>query len=102
MLDEIGWKPAVVAGLARFDRVDDEVLEGRNGPGFGHEVEGDVVSDLLLCAGFVERVEGWKGLAVEPVDEEVECDGLVVVEIDLNKKPVTVAEFELLTEEVAG
>ena len=81
-LDEIGWKPAVVAGLARFDRVDDEVLKGRNGPGFGHDVEGDVMSDLLLCACFVAPVEGWEGLAVEPVDEELECVGLVFFEIE--------------------
>ena len=81
-LDDIGWKPAVRAGLARFDRVDDEVLEGRNGPGFGHEVEGDVVSDLLLCACFAAPVEGWEGLAVEPIDEELECVGLVVGKVD--------------------
>ena len=83
-LDEIGWKPAVVAGLARFDRVDNEVLEGRKGPGFGHEVEGNVMSNLLLCACFAAPVESWEGLAVEPVDEELECVGLVFGEIDPN------------------
>ncbi len=103
-LDEIGWKPAVVAGLARFDRVDDEVLKGRNGPGFGHEVEGDVVCDLLLCAWLAVLVEGWEGLAVEPVDEELECVRLVFFEIEY--KMVKAADrtmgFDFLAEEVAG
>ena len=102
MLDEIGWEPAVVAGLACFDRVDDEVFEGRNGPGFGHEVEGDVVSDLPLRAAFVEPVEGWEGSAVEPVNEELECDGLVVLEIEYRMRLLRVAGFDFLAEEVAG
>lgn len=102
-LDEIGWEPAVVAGLARFDRVDDEVLEGRNGPGFGHEVEGDVMSNLLLCAYFAVLVEGWEGLTVKPVDEELEYDGVVVGKVDEERAASEIMiRFDFLTEEFGG
>lgn len=76
-------KPAIVARLASLDCVYDKILERSDGPSLCHEVQGDVVSDLLLRANLVASADFRKGLSIEPIDEELECTWVVLGEKDM-------------------